>query len=158
MFFLPLAELCLEDFSNYRFLSSGNMTIPGLQDTDLFAETVEAFKIMNIPEDERIGTFLTRCVWWVNCAPFGLTTFAFICSVCSGVAHCQRCALTFCPSSVRSAEGGVCCAPAGQHDFQEGASFRSSVHARRHRCWDTHARSVTQRHSNALLPSKPTPV
>lgn len=57
LFFLPLAELCLEDFSKYRFLSSGNMTIPGLQDTDLFAETVEAFKIMNIPEDERIGTF-----------------------------------------------------------------------------------------------------
>ncbi|XP_075870147.1 myosin-9-like isoform X2 [Nelusetta ayraudi] len=49
------SELCLEDFSNYRFLSSGNMTIPGLQDTDLFAETVEAFKIMNVPEDERIG-------------------------------------------------------------------------------------------------------
>lgn len=51
------------------------MTIPGLQDADLFAETVDAFNIMNIPEDERIGTFYflprrdsirTRnlCVYW----------------------------------------------------------------------------------------------
>lgn len=46
----------MEDFSKYRFLSSGNVTIPGLQDQDLFAETVDAFQIMNIPEEERIGT------------------------------------------------------------------------------------------------------
>lgn len=34
------------------------MTIPGLQDRDLFAETMEAFNIMSIPEEERIGTAL----------------------------------------------------------------------------------------------------
>lgn len=54
--FCSPAELCLEDYSKYRFLSNGNMTIPGLQDKELFAETMEAFHIMSIPEEERIGT------------------------------------------------------------------------------------------------------
>lgn len=54
--FHALAELCLEDFSKYRFLSNGNMTIPGQQDKDLFTETMDAFQIMSIPEEERIGT------------------------------------------------------------------------------------------------------
>ncbi|KAM9363330.1 myosin-9-like [Symphorus nematophorus] len=49
------SELCLEDYSKYRFLSSGNVTIPGQQDKDMFTETMEAFKIMSIPEEERIG-------------------------------------------------------------------------------------------------------
>ncbi|XP_076027273.1 myosin-9-like [Genypterus blacodes] len=49
------SELCLEDYSNYRFLSNGNVTIPGQQDTELFAETMEAFKIMSVPEEERVG-------------------------------------------------------------------------------------------------------
>ncbi|XP_049427051.1 myosin-9a [Epinephelus fuscoguttatus] len=49
------SELCLEDYSKYRFLSNGNMTIPGQQDTDMFTETIEAFKIMSIPEEERLG-------------------------------------------------------------------------------------------------------
>lgn len=55
-FFCTLAELCLEDYSKYRFLSNGNMTIPGLQDKDLYAETLEAFQIMSISEEERTGT------------------------------------------------------------------------------------------------------
>ncbi|KAM9857328.1 myosin-9-like [Aulostomus maculatus] len=49
------SELCLEDYSKYRFLSNGNVTIPGQQDKDMFNETMEAFKIMSIPEEERIG-------------------------------------------------------------------------------------------------------
>lgn len=49
------AELCLEDYKNYRFLSNGNVTIPGQQDKDLFVETMDAMKIMGIPEDEQIG-------------------------------------------------------------------------------------------------------
>uniref|UniRef100_A0A8C2JF63 Myosin, heavy chain 9a, non-muscle n=1 Tax=Cyprinus carpio TaxID=7962 RepID=A0A8C2JF63_CYPCA len=40
------AELCLEDYNKYRFLSNGNVTIPGQQDKELFAETVDAFRIM----------------------------------------------------------------------------------------------------------------
>lgn len=54
----PSAELCLENYSNYRFLSNGNVTIPGQQDKDLFLETMEAMKIMSIPEDEQIGNML----------------------------------------------------------------------------------------------------
>ncbi|CAL8332120.1 unnamed protein product [Lota lota] len=49
------SEICLEDYSKYRFLSNGNVTIPGQQDQDLFNETMEAFEIMSIPEDERTG-------------------------------------------------------------------------------------------------------
>ncbi|XP_029357976.1 myosin-9-like [Echeneis naucrates] len=49
------AELCLEDYSKYRFLSNGNVTIPGQQDKDMFTETMDAFGIMSIPEEERIG-------------------------------------------------------------------------------------------------------
>ncbi|XP_073350325.1 myosin-9-like isoform X2 [Pagrus major] len=48
-------ELLLENYNNYRFLSNGNVTIPGQQDKDLFTETLEAMKIMSIPEDEQIG-------------------------------------------------------------------------------------------------------
>lgn len=50
------AELCLEDFSKYRFLSNGNMTIPGQKDKDMFTETMEAFQIMGVPEEETVGT------------------------------------------------------------------------------------------------------
>uniref|UniRef100_A0AAQ4Q837 Myosin-9 n=1 Tax=Gasterosteus aculeatus aculeatus TaxID=481459 RepID=A0AAQ4Q837_GASAC len=49
------SELCLEDYSKYRFLSKGNVTIPGQQDKDLFTETMDAFQIMSIPEDEITG-------------------------------------------------------------------------------------------------------
>ncbi|XP_036426514.1 myosin-9a [Colossoma macropomum] len=49
------SELCLEDFSKYRFLSNGKVTIPGQQDRDLFTETMDAFGIMSIPEDEQTG-------------------------------------------------------------------------------------------------------
>ena len=49
------AELCLEGYNNYRFVSNGNLTIPGQHDKDLFTETLEAMKIMSIPEDEQIG-------------------------------------------------------------------------------------------------------
>uniref|UniRef100_A0AAQ5YFG1 Myosin-9 n=1 Tax=Amphiprion ocellaris TaxID=80972 RepID=A0AAQ5YFG1_AMPOC len=49
------SDLLLENYNNYRFLSNGNVTIPGQQDKDLFTETMEAMKIMSIPEDEQIG-------------------------------------------------------------------------------------------------------
>ncbi|XP_060947623.1 myosin-9a [Limanda limanda] len=48
-------ELCLEDYSKYRFMSNGNVTIPGQQDKDMFTETMDAFQIMSIPEEERTG-------------------------------------------------------------------------------------------------------
>ncbi|KAL2100932.1 hypothetical protein ACEWY4_002693 [Coilia grayii] len=49
------SELCLEGYNNYRFLSNGNVTIPGQQDKDIFNDTLEAMRIMGFPEDEQIG-------------------------------------------------------------------------------------------------------
>ncbi|XP_047189999.1 myosin-9a [Scophthalmus maximus] len=49
------SELCLEDYSKYRFMSNGNVTIPGQQDKDMYTETMDAFQIMGVPEEERIG-------------------------------------------------------------------------------------------------------
>ncbi|KAB5515057.1 hypothetical protein PHYPO_G00248750 [Pangasianodon hypophthalmus] len=49
------SELCLEDFGKYRFLSNGKVTIPGQQDRDIYSETMDAFRIMSIPEDEQTG-------------------------------------------------------------------------------------------------------
>ncbi|XP_048050071.1 LOW QUALITY PROTEIN: myosin-9 [Megalobrama amblycephala] len=49
------SELCLEGYSKYRFLSNGNVTIPGQQDRDMYLETMEAMRIMSIAEEEQIG-------------------------------------------------------------------------------------------------------
>ncbi|KAF4080350.1 hypothetical protein AMELA_G00169200 [Ameiurus melas] len=49
------SELCLEDFGKYRFLSNGKVTITGQQDKDIYSETMDAFRIMSIPEDEQTG-------------------------------------------------------------------------------------------------------
>ncbi|KAJ3614822.1 hypothetical protein NHX12_018392, partial [Muraenolepis orangiensis] len=48
-------ELLLETFSNYRFLSAGNVQITGQQDDEMFEETMEAMSIMGLTEEERIG-------------------------------------------------------------------------------------------------------
>uniref|UniRef100_A0A4W4HRU5 Myosin-9 n=1 Tax=Electrophorus electricus TaxID=8005 RepID=A0A4W4HRU5_ELEEL len=48
-------KLCLEGYSKYRFLSNGNVTIPGQQDKDMYTDTLEAMRIMGFSEDEQIG-------------------------------------------------------------------------------------------------------
>ncbi|XP_016078195.1 PREDICTED: myosin-9 [Miniopterus natalensis] len=48
-------DLLLEPYNKYRFLSNGHVTIPGQQDKDLFQETMEAMRIMSIPEEEQVG-------------------------------------------------------------------------------------------------------
>ncbi|XP_003430622.2 myosin-9 [Ornithorhynchus anatinus] len=48
-------DLLLESWNKYRFLSNGQVTIPGQQDKDMFQETMEAMRIMSIPDDEQIG-------------------------------------------------------------------------------------------------------
>ncbi|XP_040187065.1 myosin-10 isoform X1 [Rana temporaria] len=45
-------DLLLESFNNYRFLSNGNVPIPGQQDKDNFQETMEAMHIMGFSHDE----------------------------------------------------------------------------------------------------------
>ncbi|XP_056308924.1 myosin-9-like isoform X2 [Danio aesculapii] len=49
------SELCLEGYNKYRFLSNGNVTIPGQQDRDMYVETVEAMRIMGFSEEEHVG-------------------------------------------------------------------------------------------------------
>ncbi|XP_007430787.1 myosin-9 [Python bivittatus] len=48
-------DLLLEPYNKYRFLSNGHITIPGQQDKDMFQETLEAMRIMGIPDDEQMG-------------------------------------------------------------------------------------------------------
>lgn len=48
-------ELLLEPFSNYHFLSSAHVQIPGQQDDEMYEETMEAMNIMGLTEEERIG-------------------------------------------------------------------------------------------------------
>ncbi|XP_055080629.1 myosin-10-like [Periophthalmus magnuspinnatus] len=46
------SDLLLEGFSKYRFLSNGNLSIPGQQDKDNFHETMEAMQIMSFGHEE----------------------------------------------------------------------------------------------------------
>ncbi|KAM9298984.1 myosin-10-like [Gastrophryne carolinensis] len=45
-------DLLLEGFNQYRFLSNGNLPIPGQQDKEIFNETMESMKIMGINHEE----------------------------------------------------------------------------------------------------------
>ncbi|KAM4703591.1 myosin-10-like isoform 2-T2 [Rhinophrynus dorsalis] len=45
-------DLLLEPFNQYRFLSNGNLTIPGQQDREIFQETMESMKIMGFNHEE----------------------------------------------------------------------------------------------------------
>lgn len=60
-FLLLTADLLLEPYNKYRFLSNGHVTIPGQQDKDMFQETMEAMRIMGIPEDEQMGKARPSC-------------------------------------------------------------------------------------------------
>lgn len=55
LYFL-LADLLLEGFNNYRFLSNGYIPIPGQQDKDNFQETMEAMHIMGFSHEEILCT------------------------------------------------------------------------------------------------------
>ncbi|TKS91523.1 Myosin heavy chain 10 Myosin heavy chain, non-muscle IIb Non-muscle myosin heavy chain [Collichthys lucidus] len=48
-------DLLLEGFINYRFLSNGNIPIPGQQDKDNFQETLDAMHIMSFSHDEIVS-------------------------------------------------------------------------------------------------------
>ncbi|POI33179.1 hypothetical protein CIB84_003069, partial [Bambusicola thoracicus] len=52
---IETSDLLLEPYNKYRFLSNGHVTIPGQQDKDMFQETMEAMRIMGIPDEEQIG-------------------------------------------------------------------------------------------------------
>ncbi|KAG7266122.1 hypothetical protein CRUP_028124 [Coryphaenoides rupestris] len=46
------SDLLLDGFNSYRFLSNGNIPIPGQQDKDNFQETMDAMHIMSFSHDE----------------------------------------------------------------------------------------------------------
>ncbi|KAK7939054.1 hypothetical protein WMY93_002380 [Mugilogobius chulae] len=48
-------DLLLEGFNNYRFLSNGNLTIPGQQEKENFQETMEAMHIMGFSHEEIVS-------------------------------------------------------------------------------------------------------
>lgn len=56
---LHTADLLLEGFNNYRFLSNGYIPIPGQQDKDNFQETMEAMHIMGFSHDEILCKLLS---------------------------------------------------------------------------------------------------
>uniref|UniRef100_A0A8C9ZA46 Myosin, heavy chain 10, non-muscle n=1 Tax=Sander lucioperca TaxID=283035 RepID=A0A8C9ZA46_SANLU len=56
------SDLLLEGFNSYRFLSNGNITIPGQQDKDNFQETMEAMHIMSFGHEEILGMLLITVV------------------------------------------------------------------------------------------------
>ena len=49
------AEFLLEDPKTYKFLSNGNLPVPGLNDSSEFEDTIEAMNIMGMSEEEQAG-------------------------------------------------------------------------------------------------------
>lgn len=62
-------DLLLEGFNSYRFLSNGNVPIPGQQDKENFQETMEAMHIMSFAHEEILCTlayFVNNIVKYVG--------------------------------------------------------------------------------------------
>lgn len=55
-------DFLLEDPKSYKFLSNGNLPVPGVNDSAEFEDTVEAMNIMGMPEDEQSGVYMCVCV------------------------------------------------------------------------------------------------
>jgi myosin heavy subunit len=54
-----ITDYLLEDFSRYRYLTHGNVTIPGIDDGEEFQNTVRAMQIMNMSLDDLNSIFRT---------------------------------------------------------------------------------------------------
>ena len=48
-------EFLVQDAKTYKFLSNGNLPVPGVNDGQEFEDTCEAMTIMGISEDEQSG-------------------------------------------------------------------------------------------------------
>ena len=48
-------EYLVMDAKNYKFLSNGNLPVPGVNDGQEFEDTCEAMNIMGMSEDEQSG-------------------------------------------------------------------------------------------------------
>uniref|UniRef100_A0A7M4FQC7 Myosin-9 n=1 Tax=Crocodylus porosus TaxID=8502 RepID=A0A7M4FQC7_CROPO len=62
------SDLLLEPYNKYRFLSNGHVTIPGQQDKDMFQETMEAMKIMGIPDEDDLLSVISGVLQLGNIA------------------------------------------------------------------------------------------
>ncbi|CAF4712063.1 unnamed protein product, partial [Rotaria sp. Silwood2] len=54
-----ISDYLLEDFSCYRYMTQGNMTIPGTDDAEEFKNTVKSMQVMNISSNELNSIFRT---------------------------------------------------------------------------------------------------
>ena len=57
-------EFLLDDFKNYRFLTSGRVPVPGVDDTQEFRMTIEAMTIMGINPEDQAGTTQFKFYWF----------------------------------------------------------------------------------------------
>lgn len=48
-------EFILDDAKTYKFLSNGNLPVPGVNDSQEFEDTREAMNIMGMPDEEQSG-------------------------------------------------------------------------------------------------------
>ena len=46
-------EFILEDPKSYKFLSNGNLPVPGVNDSQEFQDTIEAMNIMGMSDEEQ---------------------------------------------------------------------------------------------------------
>ncbi|CAF4624137.1 unnamed protein product [Rotaria socialis] len=54
-----ISDYLLEDFTRYRYLTNGNLTVSGINDAEEFQNTIKAMQIMNISSDELNAIFRT---------------------------------------------------------------------------------------------------
>ena len=48
-------EFLLEEVSEYRYLTQGNLSVTALDDMELYKELIHAFNIMGVPSEEQNG-------------------------------------------------------------------------------------------------------
>jgi myosin heavy subunit len=46
-------EFLLEDVKSYKYLTQGNINVPGLDDPDLYRQLIQAMEIMGISKEEQ---------------------------------------------------------------------------------------------------------
>lgn len=54
-----ISDYFLEDFTRYRYLSNGNLSVAGVNDSEEFQNTVKAMRIMNMSNEELHSIFST---------------------------------------------------------------------------------------------------
>lgn len=65
-------EFILDDPKTYKFLSNGNLPVPGVNDSQEFEDTKEAMNVMGMPEDEQAGESCDKkpllVMWSAQCS------------------------------------------------------------------------------------------